>query len=54
MRGRFGRKGDKQKIATAFHVTGGLDEIDFEEDDDARLGSIQPVIKMNESLLVRK
>jgi putative SOS response-associated peptidase YedK len=48
MCGRFGRKGNKQKIATAFHVKGGLDEVDFEDDDDARPGSIQPVIKMNE------
>jgi putative SOS response-associated peptidase YedK len=48
MCGRFGRKGNKQKIATAFHVKGGLDEVDFEDDDDARPGSIQPVIKMND------
>jgi putative SOS response-associated peptidase YedK len=48
MCGRFGRKGSKQKIATAFHVKGGLDETDFEDDDDARPGSIQPVIKMGE------
>jgi len=48
MCGRFGRKGEKQKIATAFHVKGGLDEVDFEDDDDARPGSIQPVIKMGE------
>jgi len=49
MCGRFGRKGDKQKIATAFHVKGGLDEIDFADDDDARPGSVQPVIKMDEN-----
>ncbi len=47
MCGRFGRKGDKQKIATAFHVKGRLDEVDFEEEDDARPGSIQPVIRMS-------
>jgi hypothetical protein len=53
MCGRFGRKGDKQKIATAFHVKGGLDEVDFGEDDGARPGSIQPVVKMGEGDLNR-
>lgn len=48
MCGRFGCKGDKQKIATAFHVKRGLDEMDFEDDLDARPGSVQPVVKMNE------
>lgn len=48
MCGRFGRVGDKQKIATAFHVKGGLDEVDFGDDNDARPGTWQPVIRMNE------
>jgi putative SOS response-associated peptidase YedK len=49
MCGRFGRKGNKQKIAAAFHVKGGLDEVDFDDDDDARPGTFQPVIKMDEN-----
>src|ERR1700712_2564131 len=49
MCGRFGRRGSKQKIATAFHVKGGLDETDFGDDDDARPGSYHPVIKVDEN-----
>jgi hypothetical protein len=29
---RYERRGDKQKIAEAFHVKGGLDAVDFGED----------------------
>ena len=48
MCGRYERRGDKQKIAEAFHVKGGLDEVDFGEDLDCAPGSIQPVVWMNE------
>jgi len=44
MCGRYGRRGDKQKIAEAFHVHGGLEETDFEETFDAAPGSDQPVV----------
>jgi putative SOS response-associated peptidase YedK len=45
MCGRYGRRGDKQKIAKAFKVKGGLEEADFEEEDDCAPGSIQPVVR---------
>jgi putative SOS response-associated peptidase YedK len=48
MCGRYGRRGDKQKIAEAFHVKAGLDELDFSEDLDCAPGSIQPVVWTNE------
>ena len=48
MCGRYGRRGDKQKIAEAFHVKGGLEEVDFGEDFDCAPGSIQPVVWTNE------
>jgi putative SOS response-associated peptidase YedK len=48
MCGRYERRGDKQKIAEAFHVKGGLDEVDFGEDLDCAPGSIQPVVWLNE------
>jgi putative SOS response-associated peptidase YedK len=32
----------------AFHVKGGLEETDFEEDNDAALGQIQPVVRMGD------
>jgi putative SOS response-associated peptidase YedK len=48
MCGRYERRGDKQKIAEAFHTKGGLDEVDFGEDLDCAPGSIQPVVWMNE------
>jgi hypothetical protein len=46
MCGRYGRRGDKQKIAEAFHVKGGLDEVDFGEEFDC--APIQPVVWLNE------
>jgi len=46
MCGRYGRRGDKQNIAEAFHVKGGLDEVDFGEEFDC--APIQPVVWMNE------
>ena len=48
MCGRYGRRGDKQKIAEVFHVKGGLDEVDFGGEFDCAPGSIQPVVWMNE------
>src|ERR1700737_571440 len=48
MCGRYGRRGDKQKIAEAFHVKGGFYEVDFGEEFDCAPGSIQPVVWMNE------
>ena len=42
MCGRYGRRGDKQNIAEAFHVKGGLDEVDFGEECDC--APIQPVV----------
>ena len=44
MCGRYGRRGDKQKIAEAFHVGAGLEEVDFGETFDAAPGSLQPVV----------
>jgi putative SOS response-associated peptidase YedK len=45
MCGRYGRRGDKQKIAEAFHLK--VETEDFAEDEDARPGSIQPVVMVN-------
>ena len=45
MCGRYGRRGDKQKIAEAFHVK--VETADFAEDEDARPGSIQSVVMVN-------
>lgn len=47
MCGRYGRRGNKQKIAEVFHAN--ADNVDFEETDDAAPGSIQPVIKMSDA-----
>jgi putative SOS response-associated peptidase YedK len=44
MCGRYGRCGDKQKIAEAFHVRAGLEEVPFGETFDAAPGSLQPVV----------
>jgi putative SOS response-associated peptidase YedK len=44
MCGRYGRRGDKQKIAEAFQIHAGLEETDFEETFDAAPGSVQPVV----------
>jgi putative SOS response-associated peptidase YedK len=48
MCGRYGRRGDKQKVAHAFHVKGGLEQADFDEENDCAPGSIQPVVAMGE------
>lgn len=49
MCGRFRRKSDKQKIAKAFDVTAGLEEIEFDPEDDLRPQSMQPVIFADEA-----
>jgi putative SOS response-associated peptidase YedK len=48
MCGRYGRRGDKQRIAEAFHVKASLEEVDFDETLDAAPGSIQPVVRMSD------
>jgi hypothetical protein len=42
MCGRYGRRGDKQKIAEAFHVDANLEEADFAETDDAARVQFSP------------
>jgi putative SOS response-associated peptidase YedK len=48
MCGRYGRRGDKQKIAEAFHVEADLEGFDFGETFDAAPGSFQPVVYLSE------
>jgi len=48
MCGRYGRRGDKQKIAEAFQFRTSLEEVDFDETFDAAPGSVQPVVMMND------
>jgi len=48
MCGRFKRGSDKQRVAKVFKVTAGLDETVFDEGDDLRPQSMQPVIYTNE------
>jgi putative SOS response-associated peptidase YedK len=43
------RRGDKQKIAEAFHVTSSLEDLDFGETFDATPGSVQPVVYLSEA-----
>ena len=49
MCGRYRRRSDKQRIAEAFEVSVGLDELYLEPDDDIAPGSIQPVVFANDS-----
>ena len=49
MCGRYGRRGEKQKIAEAFRVTAGLEEVEFTESLDCAPGSVQPVISVSEN-----
>jgi putative SOS response-associated peptidase YedK len=49
MCGRYKRKGDKQRIADAFHINGSLEETDFDEDEDCAPGSIQPVVRVGDN-----
>lgn len=44
MCGRYRRRSDKQRIAEAFHVSIGLEELYFAAEDDIAPGSIQPVV----------
>lgn len=48
MCGRYRRNSDKQKIAEVFQVEVGLDDLPYEEGDDLRPQSMQPVIYTNE------
>jgi len=48
MCGRYGRKSDKQRVAEVFQVNAGLDDLPYEEADDLRPQSLQPVIYLNE------
>jgi putative SOS response-associated peptidase YedK len=47
MCGRYKRKSDKQAIATAFHVKGGLEDLILAPDDDIRPTTTQPIIRVN-------
>jgi putative SOS response-associated peptidase YedK len=49
MCGRFKRGSDKQRVAKVFKVTAGLDETIFDEGDDLRPQSMQPVIYTNDA-----
>lgn len=49
MCGRYRRRSDKQRIAEAFEIGAGLEEIFLEPDDDVAPGSIQPVVLANEA-----
>lgn len=46
--GRYRRRSDKQRIAEAFHLGMGLDELCVESEDDIGSGSIQPVVLTNQ------
>jgi putative SOS response-associated peptidase YedK len=48
MCGRYRRKSDKQRIADAFEVTAGLDDLDLGLEDDIAPGSLQPVVSINQ------
>jgi len=49
MCGRFKRGSDKQRVAKVFKVTAGLDETVFDNGDDLRPQSMQPVIYTNDA-----
>jgi putative SOS response-associated peptidase YedK len=49
MCGRYRRRSDKQRIAEAFHVVIGLEDLYLEPEDDVAPGSIQPVVLSNEA-----
>lgn len=48
MCGRYRRKSDKKRIADAFEVSAGLEELDLASEDDIAPGSIQPVVSVNQ------
>jgi putative SOS response-associated peptidase YedK len=47
MCGRYRRKSDKQRIADAFDVTAGIEELDLGPEEDIAPGSMQPVVSIN-------
>jgi putative SOS response-associated peptidase YedK len=47
MCGRYRRKSDKQRIAEAFAVSVGLEELYLGPEDDIAPGSMQPVVTVN-------
>jgi putative SOS response-associated peptidase YedK len=49
MCGRYRRRSDKQRIAEAFHVGMGLEDLYLEPEDDIAPGSIQPVVLTGET-----
>lgn len=48
MCGRYGRKSAKQRVAEVFQVNAGLDDLPYEEADDLRPQSLQPIIYTND------
>jgi putative SOS response-associated peptidase YedK len=44
MCGRYRRKSDKQRIADAFNISAGVEELDLLPEDDIAPGSVQPVV----------
>lgn len=49
MCGRYRRRSDKQRIAEAFEVGVGLEELYIEAEEDIAPGSVQPVVLTNEA-----
>ena len=49
MCGRYKRKSDKQRISEVFIVHAGLDDLPYEDGDDLRPQSLQPVILTNDA-----
>lgn len=47
MCGRYRRKSDKQRIADAFDVTAGVEDLDLAPAEDIAPGSMQPVVSIN-------
>ena len=47
MCGRYKRTSDKQRIAEAFQVVGGLEELELEPDEDVRPTTVQPIVRAN-------
>lgn len=49
MCGRYRRRSDKQRIAEAFEIVTGLEDLYLEPEDDIAPGSIQPVVLANDA-----
>ena len=47
MCGRYKRKSDKQRIAEAFQISGGLEGLELEPDEDVRPTTLQPMVRAN-------